>query len=182
MRRTLILLLVLLPAPAVAQAKEKEVFFDVGVARFGDDEGSLGTGGLYGGGVGIRPVPLLGFEFAVQGARHSRNTSGGALHFEGTPVFYSGNVLLHFPGVVVRPYVSAGLGAMHWSGSQRLRSSTGGVDTITNRSADEFAMNFGGGLKISVLPHLAVRPELRFYNTRHGFGMIQATIGLSLHW
>src|SRR5688572_12949515 len=81
-----------------------EVFGSVGYGRFaGGNEGGLGFGPTYGFGIGAHPLPLLGFEFTVHGMRHQREISVG--RFEGTPLFVSGSVLVHFSGGLIQPYV-----------------------------------------------------------------------------
>jgi opacity protein-like surface antigen len=163
---------------SVLPAHAGEIFGSVGYGRFAGDEGGLGFGPTYGAGIGAHPLPLLGFEFTVHGMRHSRESAGGAVRFEGTPVFVSGNVLIHFSGALIQPYVVGGIGMMHYRGT----TTNTGLNVL-NSSENELAMNFGAGMKIFVLPKVSLRPELRYFTSRpHNFNMMQASIGLSLHW
>lgn len=162
---------------------DKEIFGSASGGRFGDDEGSLGFGPGYGVGLGVHPLPLLGYEFALHGMTHERQTSGGRLLFEGKPVFFTGNLLLHFSGAMIQPFILGGIGVMHYSGTQRERFTDGRPEVVISKRANEFAVNFGAGLKVFVFPHVSIRPEIRYFvSTPGNFNMIQGSIGISLHW
>lgn len=162
-------------------AQAGEIFGSVGYGRFARHRAETSFGPTYGAGIGAHPLPLLGFEFTVHGMRHFRGESESGAQFEGTPLFLSGNVLLHLSGGLIQPYLVGGLGVMHYTGSSQFLRMPGVTTVDTSRT--EFAMNFGGGMKIFVVPKVSLRPEIRFFNSRpRSFNMMQASIGLSLHW
>jgi opacity protein-like surface antigen len=159
-------------------AQAGEIFGSVGYGRFSGskvtsgDRSGLDLGVTYGAGLGAHPLPLIGFEFTVHGRRHSSEISDGRL------LFFSGNVLLHFSGGLVQPYVVGGVGVMYYNHTFK---GCPGCNPI--RSENAFATNFGAGMKIFVAPKVSLRPEIRYFTSRPSeFNMLQASIGLSLHW
>ena len=153
-------------------AQAREIFGSVGYGRFSREGAGSSFGPTWGAGIGAHPLPLLGFEFTVHGMRHKTENS------DGTPVFLSGNVLVHLSGGLMQPYVVGGIGVMHYSGTSPC------LGSCDPRISDNgFATNFGAGMKIFVIPKVSLRPEIRFFNTRpSNSNMLQASIGLSLHW
>jgi hypothetical protein len=67
-----------------------------------------------------------------------------------------------------------------------VKNGFGGVPA--GKSANGFAVNFGGGLKIYVSPHVSLRPELRIYSggsreaVEPPFSDIRISLGVGYHW
>jgi hypothetical protein len=100
-------------------------------------------------------------NFGVFGIRSSQGTVLGGEHtFAYAPNFLdsqskaillNSNIIVHAPLVAVRPYLTGGLGAVHSFGD-----GPGDVGT-------RFAVNYGGGLKLSILGPLGGRIDVRGY-------------------
>jgi opacity protein-like surface antigen len=113
--------------------------------------------------------------------------SGGALGHEETLAFapnfidskskaviLNSNILLSIPTPVVKPYVTAGLGAVVVSGS-------GPSDIGT-----KLAINYGGGVKLKLAGPLGLRGDVRGYTLTRVQGqrlnMIEASLGVFFHF
>jgi len=70
----------------------------------------------------------------------------------------SANVLYHFTGENLTPYVAGGLGVMNASTNVE-ELGLAGDDTSTN-----FAWNWGGGIKSALSDRFGLRADLRFFN------------------
>lgn len=174
-----------LAAPSLAFGDDflkKEVFGAIGIGKTYDDEGSLGAGLNGGGGFGYRLSHRFGVEAEVNAFRTRREFSAGYPPFQANGAHLMGSGLLYLGRERTQAYLLFGGGLLH----TRLESGFGGVPV--RRSANGFAVNLGGGMKIFVSPHVSVRPELRIYagNSRDvveaPFGDIRFSIGVGYHW
>src|ERR1044072_1715386 len=103
-------LLVVAPAVRAQDFTPKgEVFGSVGGGKAFDDEGGIGNGVDFGGGIGYCITPKFCVEGAVNSVRHSRYFGNGVV-FEGTGTFVSANALYYFSTQKVQPYVLGGGG------------------------------------------------------------------------
>lgn len=187
MIKTALLFSFLFIAPTVLGqnfASRGEVFGSIGGGKAYDDEGSLGKGLDIGGGAGFRLTPRLGLEGHVNRIEYKRDFSSG-VRFEGTAVFTTANLLYHFSTSRAQPYVVGGVGFVHLENRSRFPED----DFLPKRTANGFATNFGGGVKIFLSKNFSLRPEVRvFIGDTEGSGVEQpfsvgrASVALSYHW
>ena len=90
-----------------------EVFGIGALSQLWDDEGSLGRGGVFGGGVGYRLSDRIGVEVQVLRQSHERKFDS-AVVFQATSTLLSGRLLYHFRDGRVRPYLGGSLGAFQY--------------------------------------------------------------------
>jgi hypothetical protein len=64
-----------------------EIFAGAGLSRVGGDEGSLGNGACFVGGIGFRVAARTSVEIDVIRAQHERDIAGGPLSGTATGVF-----------------------------------------------------------------------------------------------
>jgi opacity protein-like surface antigen len=69
-----------------------------------------------------------------------------------------GNLVLGGGGVGVRPYVSGGFGLL------RLNVNEAG-DLLDDLSRNDFGVNAGGGVLVSVAPSFAIRGDVRYFRS-----------------
>jgi opacity protein-like surface antigen len=154
-----ILLVLVVNLPALAQSNELGVMGGFVVPEGGATNGS--TGGAVEGFVAHRifKVPMVGIyaELPIVGGIGS-----GAVGFDGDAASYSS--LFITPGVKFRlsppvfplaPYVMAGAGYAHFSGSQS------GIGNSTSK----FAFDYGIGAEMKIFPHVSINGEVREFET-----------------
>lgn len=158
------------------------MFGAIGIGKTYDDEGSLGSGLNAGGGFGYRLSRRFGVEADVNGFRTRRDFSPSFSPFQANGVHVMGSGLLYLNRGRAQAYLLLGGGLQH----VHVKSGFGGAPT--GRSANGFAVNLGGGLKIFVSPHVSLRPELRIYSGGSGkaveppFSDIRISLGVGYHW
>lgn len=189
-----VLYLALSAAPAQAQSPEPEgggrdvdykfeVFGILGWGRVGGDEGSRGSGPMFGGGVGVRPTARVGFEVEAGVLINTRGLPN-SVRFEGNAVLISGNVLYHFAESMYQVYMIGGLGMLRTDQTVDFRDFFGG-GRDSFRFVDTFAVWSGGlGLKAFVAPKLVVRPEIRYYGggSLGVLGLPRVTVAFGYYW
>jgi opacity protein-like surface antigen len=187
--KALIIIAFLLFVPAsLAQsdAPRGEVFGSIGGGKVYDDEGKIGSGVDFGGGVGYRITPKFGIEGQVNAINFKREFFSG-VRFEGTAVFTTVNVLYHFSKSKVQPYVLAGYGVSH----HRNRSQFPGEPNLPQQTATGLAQNYGAGVKIYLSKTISLRPEVGvFIGSNEGIGtgieppisVGRASIAFTYHW
>jgi opacity protein-like surface antigen len=160
---------------------DAEVFGFVGYGRILDDEGSLGDGVNFAGGVGHRFTRRLGVEAEVAGFRHSRDI-GADRGYKGSGVLVLGNAVIHLSNGRVQPYLLGGAGVLHYRNKPQSDVSS---RTVTGTG---FAMDAGVGLKIFASEHISIRPDFRLVAGSAGdaiespFIDLRAAIGIGYHW
>ena len=92
----------------------------------------------------------------ISGVGFAAKASAGAYDFNGGIHF---QFPLKEPKAV--PYVAAGVGALHSSGSAT--TTVMGTTASTKASATDFYFNFGGGLRYYVSDRWGIRPELKIF-------------------
>jgi opacity protein-like surface antigen len=187
MTKTLILIALIFLAPTVlAQnpSSRGEIFGSFGGGQASDDEGSIGRGFDFGGGVGYRITPRIGVEGQVNRISYQRGFSSGG-RFEGSAVFTTANLVYHFSKGRAQPYVFGGVGFVHHEN----RSQFDPAIVVGTRRANGFASNFGAGVKLFVSKHFSVRPEFRVLlgdtkgsGVEPPFSVARGSIGFSYHW
>jgi hypothetical protein len=138
----------------------------------------------------IASIPFLSayVEVPVVGTLNSHvRTAGLTSSASYSALFIAPGLRVKFwPGFFVSPWVAAGGGLAHYSGSSGLRL-LGGTDTHNTGVFD-----YGGGLDVKIAPYLSLRGEVRdFYSGGLGFNLatfnerqhnIVATTGLVLRF
>jgi opacity protein-like surface antigen len=187
MMKSVIFLSLLLIAPTVCAQNytpRGEIFGSVGGGKAYDDEGSIGKGVDFGGGIGYRLTPRFGIEGQVNRISYNRDLPLSA-RFEGTAVFTTANVLYHFTTSKAQPYVIGGLGFVHHENRARFAEES----TTFIRSTNGIATNFGAGVKIFLSKKFSLRPEFRVFiadtkgsGVEPPFSVWRGSIGFSYHW
>jgi|GEM_PF-6266516 len=168
-----------------------EVVGQIGWGRFYHGDGLVGSGSEWGGALGVKPfsgkLRRLGFE--IHADRLSVGYELGNNSNQGNVATVVGNVLYHFSDSGVQPYLAGGFGVLRADYTQLIRG--GAVlgsteDYVFKVDANEMVMNIGAGVKARIVRGLAVRPEVRFYNTTMGsgynFGSIRLSLGIGYYW
>jgi hypothetical protein len=172
----------------LTQAQESqyrsEVFGSIGYAIVADDEGSLGGGISGGGGAGLRLTPRFGVEFDFDTLRNRRTTSGGSLEFAGHGYVASGSGVLYFRRGRVQPYLTLGVGVLHYTSENRFFATP-----AVKHSGTGAAAIAGLGALFFVSPHVSMRPDLRLIagsaggiQVIEGPVMLRISFGLGYHW
>ena len=140
-----------------------EVFGSVGVVEnlviFGTNTNDIN----FGGGVGVRPfsvdrspfLRMLGFEIEANGARFPSGST--------TPVYLTGNVLVHLPLGRAEPYLVLGGG-------------------LARQEETHGAGDVGVGAKIFVTPQVSLRPELRVFLAEYVSSFPRISVAVGYHW
>ena len=158
------------------------MFGAIGIGKTYDDEGSLGSGLNAGGGFGYRLSQRFAVEAEVNGFRTRRDFSSSFAPFQANGAHVMGSGLLYLSRGRAQAYLLLGGGLLH----VHVKNGFGGAPA--GKSANGFAVNFGGGLRIFVSPHLSLRPELRIYSGGSGgaveppFSVIRISLGAGYHW
>jgi len=164
----------------------------------GEIFGSLGWGALYHGNhhefsglntaaaIGVRPfddtLSGLGFEARFAYLNSNEETNSNVLIFSGCAVY-------HFGKSKIQPYVLGGFGVLRGERTVIIKYGSGTEILYEERYQDalnKIGFEFGGGVKIALTPHLALRPEFRLLDTTPGagynLGVPQVNCGLGYHW
>ncbi len=168
-----------------------EVLGSVGWGGFYHGDNRIGSGTEWGGSFGVKPfsgkLRRLGFE--VQANRLGLAYERGTNLNDGQATAVVGNVLYHFSDSPVQPYVAGGLGVLKANYTQVIKG--GAVlgeteDYVSTVNADKMLLNIGAGIKARLVRGLAIRPEIRFYDTTAGTGYnwssIRLSVGLGYYW
>jgi len=172
-----------------------EAFGSVGTGRFYNGGNRWGSGMQLGGGVGVRPfdgaLGRLGFEARVHNLNFNNNASP-PYSSGGRATSITGGVLWHLSDSVAQPYIVADFGAMRTNFTRREGGEWYDVNPdgslgqhhLENRleqeKVNQFLWGLGLGLKLRLVQHLYVRPELRFDTTTTGRGWNFATVRLAM--
>jgi opacity protein-like surface antigen len=190
MRRLIWVICLLVVAPAAfAQdfTPKGELFGSFGGGKAFDDEGDIGSGFDFGGGIGYRLTPRFAIEGAVNSIRHKREFGNGVV-FEGTGTFVSANALYYFSTQKVQPYVIGGGGFVNHQNRSRFPEDLAQPKV----SANGKAVNFGAGARIFLNKYISLRPEFRIFvgypdssrlrSIEAPFSVLRGSIGVSYHW
>ena len=172
-----------------------EVFGSVGTGRFYNGDNKWGSGMQLGGGVGLRPfdgaLGRLGFEARVHNLDFN-NKGSAAYSTVGKASSGSAGVLWHFSDSMAQPYVVADFGLMRTNFTRKGISEwyDGNPDgslgqhhleaRVEQEKVSQFLWGVGVGLKIRLVQHVYLRPELRFDTTTVGSGWNFETVRLAM--
>jgi hypothetical protein len=161
-RASVVLAILLLTGTAAHAQSNVSVFGTIGGGSLGDDEGSLGSGLVAGGGVGWWVTERLVIEGAATRAHHERL---GSLSWQGDPVVVSARVLYHAGGASsrVRYFGGGGIGYFRYPGTftetvfdaPNTPPRTVAADWLVHGAAVEG----GTGVSIAIGGRAFVRPE-----------------------
>ena len=172
MRFVILALCAALVLPAwSANFLRSEVFGVVGVGKTYDDEGSLGSGINGGGGFGYRLSRRFGVEAEVNIFRMRREFGRVFQAFEANGAHVMGSGLLYLTQGRGQAYLIFGGGLQHVN----VKSGFGGASLGSGHGG---AINFGGGVKAFVTPHVSLRPEMRVFAGDSG-SVVEAPFGLN---
>jgi len=168
-----------------------EVQGQVGWGRLYHGDSLIGSGTEWGGSFGFKPfsgkLRRLGFE--LQANRLDLAYERGSNINNGQTTALVGNVLYHFSDSPIQPYVVGGLGVLHADYTEMIKGGAvlgSNEDYVSKVDANEMLLNIGAGVKARLVRGLAIRPEVRFYNTTMGsgynFGSIRLAVGLGYYW
>lgn len=152
---------------AQAGPKKKELFGKAGYGKLYEDEGGLGSGGNFGGGIGFRITERsqVNFEFSV----HNNKRADDRLFFsKGTTYMTGGSYQYHFAPGKVQPYIEVGGGWAHFDGMKgwrgyELPANEGSVPEYTYEGKqDMWYWTVGGGIRFFLNESLSIRPEARW--------------------
>jgi len=172
-----------------------EAFGSVGSGRFYNGGNKWGSGMQLGGGLGLRPfdgaLGRLGFEARVHNLDLD-NKASAAYSTVGKASSVAAGVLWHFSDSKAQPYMVADFGRMRTSFTRRGISEWYDVNPdgtlgqhhleprVEQDKASQFLYGLGVGLKMRLVQHLYLRPELRFDTTTAGSGWNFATVRLAM--
>ncbi len=172
--RGLLLLATVLISSTQAQSQnfflKKELFGKFGYGNTAEDEGTLGSGAVFGGGVGFQISQRwqLAAEFHYQ--ENTLFRGAGKFFSEGHSVAIGGSALYHFSDSHVQPYLRFGLSFARFDGAKGFAPQDEGyldqpADPGWRREGkqDFLGPEFGAGMKIFVTKNISLRPELRLY-------------------
>ena len=76
---------------------------------------------------------------------------------------FSGDIVAHTPKSFLgfKPYVAGGLEYDHFSQPTSSASFFNGFSNVTLGAANKIGVNYGGGVDVSLLPHVALRVDIR---------------------
>jgi len=171
-----------------------EIVGSIGHGRFYHGDDHLGNGLDWGVGFGVRPfsgrLRGLGFEVMVNGLKF-KNAWGGDYTYEykGDMRVITGNALYHFGRSRAQFYLVGGIGALWADYTYRngyMNTIINDPDYVATLGATKMAINFGAGVKARIVSGLAIRPEIRFYDTTIGTGYnwthMRLSIGVAWHF
>jgi opacity protein-like surface antigen len=192
----------LIPAAGEAQTfqarkVEPEIFGSVASARlFRFEDQAFGNDLNLGIGLGVR-VARFGFEFELNrmlGLTPApapcgiARCIGSAQEGVRSATIASGNALYYFSDSRIQPYVTGGIGALRTRSVSSILFARDNVGTFSEREEADtgLALNAGAGVRIVVNDVLAIRPEIRMYDSsvqsRQNLAMIRTSIGASVRW
>jgi hypothetical protein len=189
--------LTLIPATASAQSWFFSPFIGAnfgGNASFGDfddfdDEFERRVD--FGATLGWNPS-VVGFEFDFGWSPNFFENTAGDVNFEfgdSNVTTLMGNLLVSAPpGAGIRPYGSAGLGLIR----SRI---TGAGDLFDELTANDFGINFGGGINGQFNENVGIRGDLRYFRSLEdnepddefdlalsNFDFWRGTVGVTFRW
>ena len=141
-------------------------------SRMGTTEVS-GGGGVAFAPEGIGNRPLIGGDLQISLSRYfsvgggmsyfwaNESILGGLVKGKVDALMYGGNFQFHIPtGTRVAPFIGSGVGALRAGGSLTLFGVQGSAqDTV-------FAANYGGGVRVYILPNFGIKSEFRAIKAR----------------
>ena len=156
----------LILSPSIASAQSIEVFAATGVVQVWDDEGNIGTGAPFGGGVGFKSPHGWGVEVLAETQKAVRNFDSD-VHLDSTVTAGRARVIKYFSRRRTQPYAGGGLGVTRIESTRDSPAGSALVDTMftcTRRDVFQSASTNGTlsgfvGVRIPAGNVMFVRPE-----------------------
>jgi opacity protein-like surface antigen len=157
---------------------------------FGDVPSVGGALAIRKGGLGVEfdVQTLLGLSLREVPCAVTVPCTGTAREGVSSSTIVSANVLYYFGDGRVQPFVAGGVGAM-WSTSVVSLTQVQGNQAVLSDFEERdtgFAFNVGGGFRIALTPHLALRPEIRIYDSsiqsRANLSLVRVDVGVVAAW
>jgi hypothetical protein len=171
-----------LAAPAEAQpsAAGPVVFGGGGGSRMGADEGSLGSGAAFQGGIGYEFRRTVSLEVAVGHGSYSRNIAGGPLEGSTTIVFVDAR--RYFGQTRTQPFLMGTAGFMHIDQTHTYPGASGLI--TVDETLTESAWGGGAGVRFRVGERAFVRPQYRLvFSSSTGVSGLQViTVDVGYRW
>jgi len=181
-------LLAVLPGRA-AQAGEKDPRLafqgSLGWGQVWSDESRLGAGASLEASVEVRVLRKLGMQFGVSRYSHDR-TFPSNVRFSGDSFMLSGDLVYHFSGTRVQPFLVGGVARVRTQNRSRFPVfAYDGIwlllplrqigEEVSEYSEDGLGLTVGGGVELPLSRSLAIRTEARCIFIRR----ISGSFGLS---
>jgi hypothetical protein len=167
----LLVALAAIPTNALAQRPGVELFATGALQKLWDDEGSIGTGGSAGGGMGLVITDRLIIRGRVSRATNQRDFGNGVI-FEAATTRYTVDVLWHLSDVTHAPYVGVGAGGFSYR-----RSSTFPGEQTTSRTGTDSILGGLAGFTAMASGRFRLRPEASlWWSQPENFIVIEAAV------
>jgi opacity protein-like surface antigen len=199
------LLIGLLVCSCLARAEEfsfkREAFAKFGYGRTSEDEGSLGSGPVFSGGLGFQLTPHWQLAAELHFQQNTLSRGAGQFFSEGDCLSFGASALYHFSGSRARPYLRIGLYFARFEGAKGFApedpGGPGGIpDPGWRREGKQnfLGPEFGAGIKIFVTKNVSVQPELRLFAggssgydpsrdvIEPGLFLTSVSMGAGYHW
>jgi hypothetical protein len=112
---------------------------------------------------------------SVIGTEQTLAYSPNFISSDHSAIIYNSNLMVQVPIARVRPYGTVGIGTVY------VRGEEGTFGTLTGA---KFALNYGGGLKIGLVPHIGIQFDARGYSIHSlndsSMRMLEVSTGLVL--
>jgi hypothetical protein len=173
-------------APSVARV---EAFGSAGLGPMWDDESALGTGGVFGAGIGYRLFPRFSVEFLVGYRKHNRDFESG-VRFGADAWAPTGRAAYYLSDRAFQPYVGGSVGRDRVTRRSEFPDDCE-IDGMgrytcqtvqrTQRAVVARSLAAFSGVRLAVDEHSFVRPEveIRFAGE---FVMIGGSVALGWSW
>ena len=184
-----LLLAVLSARAAKAEERDPRLAFQgsLGWGQVWSDESRLGAAISLEASVEVRVLRKLGMQFGVSRYSHDRNFAYPSnVRFTGDSLMLSGDLLYHFSGTRVQPFLLGGVALVRtqnrssfpvfaYDGNWLLLPLRQIGEEVLESSEDGLGLTFGGGVELPLGRSLAIRTEARCVFPRK----ISGSFGLS---
>jgi hypothetical protein len=171
-----------------------EIYGKIGYGWTSEDEGSLGNGVIFGGGVGFMLSNRWELALDIHSQDNERDGGPGRFFHEGRSVTVGGNFLYHFSKSRAQPYLRLGLAYAHFDGVKGFRADELYPETRIEGTQSFWGPDLGFGLKAFVTRHITIRPEVRLFiggsgeyeplrdPIEPGLFLTSFAVGIGYHW
>lgn len=140
-----------------------EIFGKIVGGWTAEDEGGLGRGFVFGGGVGYMLSNRWEIAAEIQNQRNRLERGPGEFFHEGQSLKTGGNFQYHFSKSRLQPCPLLGLSYARFDGAKGFRAYDENPEIRTEGKQNFFGVDLGFGCKIFVSEHVSINPEARLY-------------------